>query len=127
MPPHPYLVGDVQLFTRLSIALNFVMRYAIVAHPEFNNWHASRKYACLILLACTWFWACIHWHVPTFFHYDFLQFLKFFCFLYYICLKETFLFFIFLSKLFLNTLCCHNYWKSCTCAQLWVLLKGTVF
>ena len=44
------------------------------------------------------------------------------------CLKET-LFFNFLYKLLLNIIYVFiiKLWKSCTCAQLWVLLEGTVF
>ena len=39
-------------------------------------------YVHLILLAYTWFWACVHWQVHSFFPYDFLKFSKFFWFLF---------------------------------------------
>ena len=50
-------------------------------HRVRDNWRTSHMYVCLLLLAYAWFWTCVHWHVRSFFPYDFLKFSKSFWFL----------------------------------------------
>ena len=36
-----------------------------LAYPSAgsNNWHTSRTYVCLLLLAYSWFWISVRWHI----------------------------------------------------------------
>ena len=63
--------GNTFLNTSRSLTVS------IINCSGFNNWHMSRTYARLLLMAYAWFWTCVRWHLRSFFPYDFLKFSKF--------------------------------------------------
>ena len=101
-------------FLRNIISWNIYYFYSMFTFLYgFDNWHTSRTYVGLVLLAYALFWTCVRWLVGSFFPYDFLKSSNFSGSYYFIMVKNLLLYIR--SLLYLFVLWKDRFFTACIC------------